>query len=278
MFPARILPSGERTNRRPRAAGPTERRNALSELWPGDGRQWMVYIPRHIPRGLGLRPNRRTAPRSGRVAAWALCLALCLASACLTAFPARAAENGPRIQLFGTVEFRRPLKSLPAWLEMLARNEKSPIFVAGSRFNASTTWEQFRARAEKLSRREQLKMVNVFWNKWPYREDKDVYGKPDYWAAPSEFRKNSGDCEDYSIAKYFTLKALGVPADKMRIVVLKETIRNLAHAVLVVYMDNDAWVLDNMSNNVLSHTRYKSYLPQFSVNEHNRWAHVKPKK
>lgn len=238
----------------------------------------MLYIPRHTPRGRGPRPDRRTAPRFGRALAPTLCLLLCLTLSWLAVLPARAAEGGPKIQLFGTVEFRRPLKSLPAWLEMLARNEKSPIFMAGSRFNASTTWDTFKAKAEKLPPMEQLKMVNVFWNKWPYREDKDVYGKPDYWAAPAEFRKNSGDCEDYSIVKYFTLKALGVPVDDMRIVVLKETIRNLAHAVLVVYMDNDAWVLDNMSDNVLSHTRYKSYLPQFSVNEHNRWAHVKPKK
>lgn len=230
----------------------------------------MTYIQRHTPHG-------RDPQRAVKAAALFRCLWM-LTLACLWLFPAPPAEAGPKIQLFGTVEFRRPLKSLPAWLDMLARNRKSPIFVAGSRFNRSTTWEGFKAKAEKLSPPEQLKMVNVFWNKWPYREDRDVYGKPDYWAAPVQFRKNSGDCEDYAIVKYFTLRALGVPVDDMRIVVLKDVIRNLAHAVLVVYGDNDVWVLDNMSNNVLSHTRNRSYVPQFSVNEHNAWAHVKPKK
>lgn len=71
---------------------------------------------------------------------------------------------------------------------------------------------------------------------------------------------------------------MGWPADKLRIVVLMETIRNVAHAVLVAYLDDDAYVLDNLSDNVLSHTRYKSYAPQFSVNENYRWAHIKPKK
>jgi predicted transglutaminase-like cysteine proteinase len=61
-------------------------------------------------------------------------------------------------------------------------------------------------------------------------------------------------------------------------VALVDTIRNLAHAVLVVYMDDDAYVLDNLTTLVLSHTRYQHYAPQYSVNEVYRWAHVRPKK
>lgn len=61
----------------------------------------------------------------------------------------------------------------------------------------------------------------------------------------------------------------------MRIVVLKDTLRNLAHAVLVVYEGDDALVLDNLSNSVLSHKIYKQYVPQFSVNESSRWAHFR---
>ena len=196
----------------------------------------------------------------------------------LQACVALAADASAKIQLFGTVEFRRPLNTLPSWLSVLDRNEKNPIFTPGSKLNAGTTWDELKAKAEKLSRLEQLKLVNSFWNKWPYREDREVYKKDDYWAAPYEFRKNSGDCEDYSIAKYFTLRALGFDVDDMRIVVLMETIRNIAHAVLVVYLDGDAYVLDNLSSNVLSHSRYRNYVPQFSVNEKDRWAHVKPKK
>ena len=64
----------------------------------------------------------------------------------------------------------------------------------------------------------------------------------------------------------------------MRIVVLRDTIRNLAHAVLVVYSDGDAFVLDNLSDIVLSHRRISNYSPQYSVNEFGRWAHIKGKK
>ena len=189
---------------------------------------------------------------------------------------AQAGET--KVPLFGTVEIRRPLKTLPAWLSVLERNAVNSIFEPGSRLNTSTTWEELKAKAKGLSKLDQVKLVNSFWNRWPYREDREVYGKPDYWAIPSEFRKNSGDCEDYSIAKYFTLRALGFPIDQLRIVVVMETIRNIAHAVLVVYLDGEAYVLDNLSTNVLPHSRLRNYVPQYSVNEEYRWAHMRPKK
>lgn len=212
-------------------------------------------------------------------------LTSCLAVLCLAlmllfgpASPSWAADKQtPRIRLFGTVEFRGPLKSVPIWLDVIKRNSKNPIFSPGNKLNRSTTWNALEAKLQGQSPMEQLKIVNKFWNQWPYRLDREVYGKEDYWAIPDQFRKNSGDCEDYSIAKYFTLREIGFPAEQMRIVVLMDTIRNLAHAVLVVYLDGDAYVLNNLTNSVLSHAKYKNYAPQFSVNEQYRWAHVKPK-
>lgn len=202
----------------------------------------------------------------------------CMLAVGICAGPVLAADEAAKpVRLFGTVEFKGPLKGVPEWVRAMALNEQRDIFHPGSRLNASTTWDDFKAKAEKLPPMEQLKMINRFWNQWPYRLDLEVYHRPDYWAVPDEFRTKSGDCEDYSIAKFYTLKALGFPPDQMRIVVLMETVRNVAHAVLVVYLDGDAYVLDNLSNNVLSHTRYKSYVPQFSVNEKFRWAHVRPK-
>ena len=132
-----------------------------------------------------------------------------------------------------------------------------------------------RQRAEGKSPRELLRLVNSFWNSWPYREDQANWGKQDYWAAPAQFLKKSGDCEDYAIVKYFTLKELGIAPDSMRIVILRDTIRNLAHAVLVVYLDDEAYVLDNLSNVVQPHTRLRNYSPQYSVNEHGRWTHIR---
>ncbi len=189
-----------------------------------------------------------------------------------------AAVSLPKIKLFGTVEFKRPLSSLPAWLDLLKRNQADPIFVPEKHFNKKVTWAQFKEKTKGKSPMDLLRYVNSFWNTWPYREDIENWGQEDYWEIPAEFLKKSGDCEDYSIIKYFTLKELGIPPETMRIVVVRDTIRNMAHAVLVVYMNNDAYVLDSLSNVVLSHTRFGHYSPQYSVNEFGRWAHLKGRK
>lgn len=66
--------------------------------------------------------------------------------------------------------------------------------------------------------------------------------------------------------------------DKLRIVVLRDTLRRLSHAVLAVYMDNDIVILDNISNAILPQGRLRHYVLQFSFNEKSRWAHMRGKK
>ncbi len=191
-----------------------------------------------------------------------------------------AAPDDKKVLLFGTVEFKRPLQSLPQWLRVIKKNGEIPIFAKDKAFKKNVTWNELKSRAAGKKGIELLRFVNTFWNTWPYREDILNWKVEDYWEIPAEFLERSGDCEDYSIAKYFTLKELGVSPEKMRIVVLRDTVRNLAHAVLAVYMDGDAFILDNLSNAVLSHKRLRQYTPQYSVNESGRWAHIKarPKK
>ncbi len=188
------------------------------------------------------------------------------------------ATKSAKLKLFGSIEFRGTLKGLPQWLRVQEKHFKNDILKDGVKLNAGTTWESLKAKVDGKPLIDQLKIINSFWNQWPYKQDPALYKAPDYWAAPYEFRKKSGDCEDYAITKYFTLRALGVPMEQMRVVVVKDTILNLAHAVLAVYIDGDAYILDNLSRNVLSHKRIRNYIPQYSVNEKNRWMHVMPKK
>ena len=191
---------------------------------------------------------------------------------------AGAGTSDPKVQLFGTVEFKRPLSTLPGWLDLLKRNSMDTIFIPTRAFKKSVTWENFKSKAPRGNKVELLRYVNSFWNTWPYVEDIVNWKQQDYWEIPAEFLKKSGDCEDYSIIKYFTLKELGVAPESMRIVVVRDTIRNFAHAVLVVYLNGDAFILDNLSNSVLSHTKLRQYSPQYSVNEFGRWAHMKGRK
>ena len=195
-----------------------------------------------------------------------------------TSEQAAGGASDSKVQLFGTVEFKRPLSTLPGWLDLLKRNGMDPVFIPGKAFKKGVTWESFKSKAPQGNKMELLRYVNSFWNTWPYVEDIVNWKQEDYWAIPAEFLKKSGDCEDYSIIKYFTLKELGIAPESMRIVVVRDTIRNFAHAVLAVYVNGDAFILDNLSNSVLSHTKLRQYSPQYSVNESGRWAHMKGRK
>lgn len=211
------------------------------------------------------------APAAARQRLLAAVLCCCLGG---VAAPAAGAEL-PR--LFGTVEFRGPLKALPHWRRVVAEAPLQAAELSGCEEcgAAALSWQELQRLAAGLAPIEQLRRVNAFFNRWPYRLDRDVYRVADYWATPREFLQHSGDCEDFSIAKYFALRQLGFPAESLRVVVLRDEIRGIAHAVLVVYLDEEAYVLDNLSDLVFPHSRYEHYLPWFSVNESHRWAHVR---
>lgn len=200
-----------------------------------------------------------------------------------------AASKGPlkdtkgNIRLFRTIELKGKNKTLARWKRIVDKMAvHKQLYLSNSLptsgKNQQKRWKQFKSTVVSKSRMQQLRKVNTYFNNWPYRLDKENWGKQEYWASPPEFVKKSGDCEDYAIAKYYALRELGLPASSMRIVALMDNIRRLGHAVLVVYLNGDAWVLDNQTKLVLSHSKFSHYVPQFSVNETNRWAHIPVKK
>jgi predicted transglutaminase-like cysteine proteinase len=184
------------------------------------------------------------------------------------------------VRLFGTVEFRGKLKDLPKWERVVKayanRNGIDEDF-GPARQREAQAWAQLKTRVAKSGDLEKAKAVNAFFNQWPYRLDRDTYGVPDYWATPREFIKNSGDCEDYAITKMYALKQLGVNPDNLRVIALKDNIRNLDHAVLAIYIGNTAYILDNVTKMVLTHDNFTHYRPYFSVNGIYKWTHIPPK-
>jgi predicted transglutaminase-like cysteine proteinase len=121
----------------------------------------------------------------------------------------------------------------------------------------------------------QVEAVNRWVNrKIEFGEDRDVYGKADYWAPASEtFRRGVGDCEDFAIAKMELLSALGIDRDKMRLVVARDLVRNADHAVLVVTLANGAVMLDNMTDRLLDARLPNDYRPIMSFSQNAKWVH-----
>lgn len=126
-----------------------------------------------------------------------------------------------------------------------------------------------------LTDRQKLELVNDFMNQTPFKSDKEHWGKEDYWATPIEFLStNGGDCEDFSIAKYFTLRALGVPDEKLQITYVKEIkVFNEAHMVLAYFATPDAEpvILDNINKTIQPASNRGDLVPVYSFNGSGLW-------
>jgi predicted transglutaminase-like cysteine proteinase len=115
----------------------------------------------------------------------------------------------------------------------------------------------------------QLKEVNRFFNQFQYAEDIDHWGEKDYWATPEEFiGTQHGDCEDFVIAKYFSLRKLGVPDNKLYLTYVKALKQNVAHMVLSYFETPSSipLVLDNYNPRILEASQRKDLLPIYSFN------------
>jgi len=85
---------------------------------------------------------------------------------------------------------------------------------------------------------EKLKSVNYFFNQLEFVDDLSHWGKDDYWATPQEMLvSNGGDCEDFATVKYFTLRLLDIPDEKLRLVYVKSLKLNQPHMVLSYYAE-----------------------------------------
>lgn len=117
--------------------------------------------------------------------------------------------------------------------------------------------------------KEKLEKVNAFFNQMQFVSDEVLWKQKDYWATRMEFLgKGAGDCEDFVIAKYFTLKQLGVPTTKLFFTYVKAVKFQQAHMVLTYYETPKSipLVLDNINFQILPATKRADLIPVYSFN------------
>ncbi|MFZ6746438.1 transglutaminase-like cysteine peptidase [Undibacterium sp. JH2W] len=119
-----------------------------------------------------------------------------------------------------------------------------------------------------------LRQVNDFYNHVPYFSDQEHWGVEDYWATPVEFIASwGGDCEDYAIAKYMTLKDLGIPPERLRITYVRAIRIGETHMVLAYYPNPAAepWIMDNLVEEILPASARTDLVPVYSFNDDDLW-------
>jgi len=122
--------------------------------------------------------------------------------------------------------------------------------------------------------RTKLERVNRFFNGMDFVDDAVHWQQPDYWATPVEFlASRGGDCEDFAIAKFFTLIKLGINEDRLTLTYVKAVRLNQAHMVLTYYPAPGAepLVLDNLAETILPSSQRTDLLPVYSLNGSGLW-------
>jgi len=143
-------------------------------------------------------------------------------------------------------------------------------------------WRTLLQDTQGLAESEKIKQVNAFFNRRiAFREDAELWGAADYWATPLEtLGRAGGDCEDFTIAKYVTLKLIGVPIERMRLIYVRAKIGgphstiSQAHMVLGYYAapGDEPLILDNLITDIRPASRRNDLQPIFSFNSEGLWV------
>jgi len=153
-------------------------------------------------------------------------------------------------------------------------------------------WQQLLQDSKALPAPDRLKRVNEFFNRRiRFASDQEIWHQSDYWATPMEtLSKGAGDCEDFTIAKYFTLLNVGISVEQLRLIYVKARIGGMnsnvqqAHMVLAYYASPDAepLILDNLITDIRPASRRADLSPVFSFNSQGIFngvdAKTKPEK
>jgi len=115
--------------------------------------------------------------------------------------------------------------------------------------------------------------ANSYFNAVPYVLAVKNWGDAGYWETPYEFLARGGQCQDYAIAKYFALKASGVPESDMRFVVVRDIQRSLDHAILIVAVNGQDYVLDNQDTRLETLADVHRYRAYYALNNTGWWAY-----
>jgi predicted transglutaminase-like cysteine proteinase len=135
------------------------------------------------------------------------------------------------------------------------------------------------AARDMASDGDRLAAVNRFFNqRIAFRTDMEQWGREDHWTTPLEtLAQGEGDCEDYAIAKYAVLLAVGVPVERLRLVYVRAYLPQQggaqAHMVLAYYAQPaaDPMILDNLVPDVMPALKRKDLTPVFSFNSEGLW-------
>ena len=207
----------------------------------------------------------------------------------ILSFVWRVSDNVPRQVLpptvaepsfFGTEEIRSSnIAPFTKWLGVLdrwKREQSATIGICEKNIDVTCVpqdWAKLVRELKGAALETSVQRVNEAINRYPFIESFRNWGG-EHWETPFEFIRRGGQCQDYAIAKFMLLRAIGIANDALRFVVLNDLRGRRDHAVAVAYADGDILLMDNLLTRVVSTSLVTWYKPYYSINETYWWRHV----
>lgn len=171
-----------------------------------------------------------------------------------------------------------PVGQLTEWPDFLQRQTRSlqALNLCASNANNCESpeiqrWAGLIQNLRGQNRLRQIITVNKWFNRLPYKYDDVAYNSADYWADTRELLKYRGDCEDYALSKYFTLRQLGFTPDQLKIAVVYDKQSYSNHAVLMVHIDGTRYMMDINGDSTDPSPMGPRYRMLYSFNEKTAW-------
>jgi len=179
--------------------------------------------------------------------------------------------------LFGTVT-QRVSYSPQGWVEHVSEESDDFDDCLAGRTNCGSraaTWADEAARLAAMPLRQRLASANVFVNSHiRYRSDLSATGQIDSWMTPAQlFATSSGDCEDYALAKYWLLRAAGVPEEDMFVMIVNDLIVRADHAYLAVRVGDGFIILDSRADGLQTPGQIDDVRPIVSITASGAYLH-----
>jgi predicted transglutaminase-like cysteine proteinase len=149
------------------------------------------------------------------------------------------------------------------------------------RTEIAEAWKYMLHELADLPDEEKIKRVSRFFHRNLGQDsDMNIWGVEDYWATPLEtMGMGKGDCNDWAIAKYYSLRIAGIDDDSLRLIYTTAEIRSgwssrtEPHMVLGYYPEAGSvpLIMDNIDSRVRLASQRRDLRPVFSFNSEGMW-------
>lgn len=171
-----------------------------------------------------------------------------------------------------------PVSGLAHWPDFARRQTITLQSLALCKQNSATCdsaemerWAGLIQNLKGQNKLRQIITVNRWFNRLPYKYDEYAYDQLDYWADTQELLKSRGDCEDFALSKYYTLRQLGFTPDELKVTVVYDQENFSNHAVLMVYINDTRYMMDINGDDTNPSPMESRYRSLYSFNERTAW-------